>query len=149
MISRLSRELYLTQCSYANMDYIFWSALTNERVDNVMVTYHIGCQWKVNLIKRLDAMPEQLQLTGSRLTVDVRLPVWHGNVHELSCRTANSVRYAKGAGKPDGEGPERIWAQMNSIAYATKEMGAGARHDAIEDKVDYLNFEKNIGQGSF
>jgi hypothetical protein len=28
-------------------------------------------------------------------------------------------------------------------------MGNGARHDAIEDKVDHLNFEKNVGQGRF
>ena len=73
------------------MDYIFWSALIDEHVDNVMVTYDIGCQWKVNLTKRLDAMPDSLQRAGSRLAIDVRLPVWHGNVHELSCRTANSV----------------------------------------------------------
>jgi hypothetical protein len=26
-------------------------------------------------------------------------------------------------------------------------MGAGARHDAIENKVDHLNWEKNLGQG--
>jgi hypothetical protein len=26
-------------------------------------------------------------------------------------------------------------------------MGFGARHDAIENKVDHLNWEKNIGQG--
>ncbi|KAL1662393.1 hypothetical protein GGF50DRAFT_59092 [Schizophyllum commune] len=132
---------------YANMDYIFWSALIDERVDNVMVTYDIGCQWKVNLNKRLDAMPDSLQRAGSRLAIDVRLPVWHGNVHELSCRTANSVRYAKGAGKPDGEGPERIWAQMNNIAYATKEMGAGVREDTIERFSSHLNMQKNASLG--
>ncbi|KAI5895151.1 uncharacterized protein SCHCODRAFT_02494560 [Schizophyllum commune H4-8] len=132
---------------YANMDYIFWSALTNERVDNVMVTYDIGCQWKVNLLRRLDDMPDHLRGTGSRLAIDVRLPVWHGNVHELSCRTANSVRYAKGAGKPDGEGPERIWAGMNSIAYATKEMGAGVREDTIERFTGHHNMQKNAAFG--
>ncbi|KAL1724763.1 hypothetical protein EV714DRAFT_222510 [Schizophyllum commune] len=117
---------------YTNMDYIFWSAVADESIDNIMVTYDIGCQWKVNLKTRVDSMPRHLQDAASRVSVDVRLPVWHGNVHELSCRTANSVRYARGAGKPDGEGPERIWASMNSIAYATKEMGAGVREDTIE-----------------
>ncbi|KAL1671091.1 hypothetical protein EV122DRAFT_227124 [Schizophyllum commune] len=132
---------------YANMDYIFWSALVGELVDNVMVTYDIGCQWKVNLKKRLDDMPDHLRRTGSRLAIDVRLPVWHGNVHELSCRTANSVRYAKGAGKPDGEGPERIWAGMNNIAYATKEMGAGVREDTIERYTGHHNMQKNAAFG--
>ena len=50
-------ERYLNACRYANMDYIFWSALVNERVDNVMVTYDIGCQWKVHLNKRLEQVP--------------------------------------------------------------------------------------------
>ncbi|KAL1711625.1 hypothetical protein EV715DRAFT_297881, partial [Schizophyllum commune] len=132
---------------YANMDYIFWSALVNEHIDNIMVTYDIGCQWKVNLDKRLDTMPDHLRRAGSHVDVNVRLPVWHGNVHELSCRTANSVRYAKGAGKPDGEGPERIWASMNTIAYATKEMGAGVREDTIERFAGHHNTQKNAGLG--
>jgi hypothetical protein len=28
-------------------------------------------------------------------------------------------------------------------------MGYGARHNAIENKVDHLNWEKNIGQGTY
>ncbi|KAJ7050211.1 hypothetical protein C8F01DRAFT_1377813 [Mycena amicta] len=36
---------------------------------------------------------------------------------------------------------------LNPIGWSTKEMGEGARHDAIEDKIDHLNFEKNVGQG--
>ncbi|KAL1712072.1 hypothetical protein EV715DRAFT_268149 [Schizophyllum commune] len=133
---------------YANMDYVFWSALAGEHIENVMVTYDIGCQWKVNLQKRLLGMPGHLQHPSLGPKLDVRLPVWHGNVHEISCRSANSVRYAKGAGKPDGEGPERIWASMNSIAYATKEMGVGVREDTIERFTGHLNMQKNAGLGS-
>ena len=129
------------------MDYIFWSALAGEGVENVMVTYDIGCQWKVNLRRRQLDMPEHLQAHNPQLEVDVRLPVWHGNVHEISCRSANSVRYAKGSGKPDGEGPERIWASMNSIAYATKEMGAGVREDTIERFSGHHNMQKNVALG--
>lgn len=127
------------------MDYIFWSAVAHDRVDNVMVTYDIGCQWKVHLNTRLQAMPEHLRLKVP--SVHVRLPVWHGNVHEIACRSANSVRYAKGAGKVDGEGPERIWASMNSIAYATKEMGAGVREDTIERFSSHHNTQKNASLG--
>ncbi|KAL1751670.1 hypothetical protein FB107DRAFT_221498 [Schizophyllum commune] len=131
---------------YANMDYIFWSALSQDRVDNVTVTYDIGCQWKVHLNTRLLAMPEHLRFHVPN--VNVRLPVWHGNVHEVACRSANSVRYAKGAGKVDGEGPERICASMNSIAYATKEMGAGVHEDTIERFSSHHNAQKNASLGS-
>ncbi|KAF8131316.1 hypothetical protein K438DRAFT_1788310 [Mycena galopus ATCC 62051] len=58
-----------------------------------------------------------------------------------------TLSYAEGVGRPDGEGIERTWAVLNPLGFSTKEMGNGAQHDTIEDKVDHLNFEKNIGQG--
>lgn len=33
------------------------------------------------------------------------------------------------------------------MGYATKEMGIGTRHDAIEDRIDHHNFKKNINIG--
>jgi hypothetical protein len=59
------------------------------------------------------------------------------------------LSYAVGVGRTDGEGIERTWAILNPLGYSTKEMGKGAHHDAIENKVDHLNFEKNIGQGKY
>ncbi|KAL1684835.1 hypothetical protein GGG16DRAFT_28990, partial [Schizophyllum commune] len=136
---------------YANMDYIFWSSLQGEGVSRVMLTYDIGCQWKKGLLSRVQKLPKSIQPTFSNqqpvFEVDVRLPVWHGNVHDIACRSANSVRYARGAGKPDGEGPERIWSQMNSMASATKEMGEGVRDGVIEHWTAHLNIQKNVGQG--
>ncbi|TRM64737.1 hypothetical protein BD626DRAFT_400204 [Schizophyllum amplum] len=134
---------------YANMDFIFWSAIKGEQVANVMLTYDIGCQWKKNLMSRLAKIPTNIQpqMRDGKpiLDIDVRLPVWHGNVHEIACRTANSMRYARGAGKPDGEGPERIWAAMNSMATATKEMGEGVRDGVIEGWSAHHNMGKNVG----
>ncbi|KAI4517040.1 hypothetical protein K525DRAFT_211789 [Schizophyllum commune Loenen D] len=135
---------------YANMDFIFWSAVKDESVAKVMLTYDIGCQWKKTLWDRLNKLPFSLQphteIGRPRLDIDVRLPVWHGNVHDIACRSANSVRYAPGAGKPDGEGPERIWATMNTLATATKEMGEGVRDGVIEGWSAHHNLQKNIGQ---
>ncbi|TRM57974.1 hypothetical protein BD626DRAFT_411071, partial [Schizophyllum amplum] len=135
---------------YANMDFVFWSAIKGKRVANIMLTYDIGCQWKKNLHTRALKLPENYKPTTSTgrpiFNIDVRLPVWHGNVHEIACRTANSMRYAGGAGKPDGEGPERIWAAMNSMATATKEMGEGVRDGVIEGWTAHHNTQKNVGQ---
>jgi hypothetical protein len=37
---------------------------------------------------------------------------------------------------------------LNPLSWATMEMGLGARHDALEDKVDHHNQEKNMSQGT-
>ncbi|KAJ7191975.1 hypothetical protein GGX14DRAFT_406796 [Mycena pura] len=44
------------------------------------------------------------------------------------------------------KGIEHTWSILNSVGFATKEMGEGGHHDNIEDKVDHVNFKKNIGQ---
>jgi hypothetical protein len=81
--------------------------------------------------------------------IQFALPVWHAGAHELSCQTQNSLSYAVGVGRTDGEGIERTWAILNPLGFSTKEMGYGARHDALENKVDHINFEKNIRQGTY
>ncbi|KAJ7033967.1 hypothetical protein C8F04DRAFT_909609, partial [Mycena alexandri] len=77
--------------------------------------------------------------------IQFALPVWHAAAHEVTCQTENSLSYTAGVGRTDGEGIERTWAILNPLGYSTKEMGAGARHDALENKVDHINWEKNIG----
>ncbi|KAJ7259472.1 hypothetical protein C8J57DRAFT_1233822 [Mycena rebaudengoi] len=72
-----------------------------------------------------------------------------GSAHQDSCRTENSLSFAVGVGRRDGEGIERTWALLNPSGWATKEMGEGARIDSLEDKINYLNFEKNIHQGEY
>ncbi|KAJ7149380.1 hypothetical protein C8R43DRAFT_887926 [Mycena crocata] len=135
---------------YANMDYVLLSALIGVTVLCLAISYDIACQWKVNLAKRAKKIAETTPIT-TRLDdfeIQFALPVWHAVAHEVSCQTQNSLSYALGVGRTDGEGIERTWAVLNPIAYSTKEMGDGARKDAIENKVDHLNFEKNIRQGT-
>ncbi|KAF7368255.1 CxC2 domain-containing protein [Mycena venus] len=131
---------------YSNMDYIFLSSIIGVAVLGIIISYDIACQWKIGLPERLDQMPEALKLD---LTVDLQfgLPVWHAAAHEKKCQAQNSLTYVEGAGRTDGEGIERTWLVLNPLGWATKEMGNGARHDALEDKIDHHNFEKNIGQG--
>ena len=128
------------------MDYILFSALMLIRLPWVFLTYDIICQYSVKIEERMRKLPTPLQ-NDQDFILSVALPVWHGIAHFLECRSKFLVQYKKGTGKNDCEAPERVWARMNPISYATKEMGVGAQHDAIEDFVDYHNFSKNANIG--
>ncbi|KAJ7173531.1 hypothetical protein C8R46DRAFT_1161384 [Mycena filopes] len=134
---------------YANMDYILLSALLGVTLLAITISYDIACQWKINLSKRAATIAKTTTLSTrlEEFEIQFALPVWHAAAHEVTCQTQNSLSYTVGVGRTDGEGIERTWAILNPLGYSTKEMGYGARHDALENKVDHLNWEKNIGQG--
>ncbi|KAF8216257.1 hypothetical protein K438DRAFT_1954884 [Mycena galopus ATCC 62051] len=134
---------------YANMDYILLSSIIGVTLLLLVLSYDIACQWKINLLPRAEQIKETTNLRPrlDEYEIVFALPIWHAAAHEIECQTQNSLSYAEGVGRTDGEGIERTWAVLNPLGFSTKEMGNGARHDAIEDKVDHLNFEKNIGQG--
>ncbi|KAJ7110762.1 hypothetical protein C8R46DRAFT_1170994 [Mycena filopes] len=132
---------------YANMDYILLSAVLGVTALYIAISYDNVCQWKVNLPQRMANMPARLRLDLAIITLLFALPVWHALAHEEMCQTENSLTYQVGVGRTDGEGIERTWSVVNPISWATKEMGRGARHDAMENKLDHHNFEKNINQG--
>ncbi|KAJ7066079.1 hypothetical protein C8F01DRAFT_1248123 [Mycena amicta] len=134
---------------YANMDWIFLSAVNAAKVKELVVSYDIACQWQVYLhahAQTIGASPTIVtDLAAYR--IQFGLPVWHAEAHEEKCRAANSLLHAEGVGRTDGESIERLWALLNPTSYSTKEMGEGNRQDTIEDKLDYLNFSKNVTQG--
>ncbi len=142
------------------MDFILWPSSRDTKVKQVMLLYNIECQYKINLYERCKKLPPDLQLrtdagdafpsssdVSPSPSIDVILPVWHGDVHQTVCKTQNSLKYQHGVGLSDGEAPKRLWAVMNPVAMQTKEMQLGVCHDALEDKADHHNFEKNIGMG--
>ncbi|KAJ6451528.1 hypothetical protein C8R47DRAFT_1229790 [Mycena vitilis] len=132
---------------YSNMDYIFLSAMMGVAALFVVISYDIPCQWQINLPGRLAAMPEHMCINLGLVTLLFGLPVWHAAAHEKSCQVQHSLTYVDGVGCTDREGIERTWSHLNPLSWATKEMRPGARHDAMEDKIDHLNFEKNLNQG--
>ncbi|KAJ7062443.1 hypothetical protein B0H15DRAFT_794789, partial [Mycena belliarum] len=132
---------------YSNMDYIILSSLMGLTLLWLTISYDIACQWKINLASRMEKMPEALRLPET-VEIQFGLPVWHASAHERTCQANNSLNYLEGVGRTDGEGIERTWSGLNPAAWATKEMGQGARHDALEDRIDHHNWEKNIKQGN-
>ncbi|KAJ7058852.1 hypothetical protein C8F01DRAFT_1255258 [Mycena amicta] len=134
---------------YVNMDYILMHALGDARVKLLVLSYDIACQWKQNLRTRVINITAKSTIPPNLDNFDIQfaLPVWHAAAHEESCQMENSLSYARGVGRTDREGIEGMWAMLNPIAFSTKEMGAGNRHDTIEDRIDHISFEKNVGQG--
>ncbi|KAJ7582441.1 hypothetical protein C8J56DRAFT_894348 [Mycena floridula] len=130
------------------MDYIFFSAIMGCMLGSIFLTYNIACQYCVNLEARNKHLPLKLQHNFTKTEIRSVLPIWHSDVHWLKCHSQNLVQYQEGAAKTDGEAPERFWGGTNEISYATKEMGEGTQHDAIEDRLDYHNHQKNIKLGN-
>ncbi|KAJ7571957.1 hypothetical protein C8J56DRAFT_1070458 [Mycena floridula] len=132
---------------YANMDFILFSSIMRITLAAIFLTYDIACQYRINLESRNRLLPKKLQHDFEETEIRAALPIWHGDVHWIQCRTKNLVQYQEGAGKTDGEAPERFWGEMNEISYATREMGEGTREDALEDRIDFHNVQKNAKLG--
>ncbi|KAF7312647.1 CxC2 domain-containing protein [Mycena indigotica] len=144
---------------YANMDYIFLHALGDTRVKRLVLSYDIACQWKQRLRERALTILSNAQVVcpTTGLTVDKVPNLTDYEIKfaaglacgrtQTGCQATHSLSYAWGVGRTDGEGIERTWALLNPIGFSTKEMGEGNRLDTIEDRIDHLNFEKNVRQG--
>ncbi|KAJ6488281.1 hypothetical protein C8R47DRAFT_1071998 [Mycena vitilis] len=133
---------------YANIDYIVMSALAGFDLKELTISYDIACQWHKNLRERVTKLPEDLRKDFEAFLFQCGLPVWHASSHEAECTNRFSLSFLPGVGKTDGEGIERLWAELNAYAYHTRNMGVGHRADSLEDKIDYHNYMKNITQAS-
>ncbi|KAJ7173526.1 hypothetical protein C8R46DRAFT_1215455 [Mycena filopes] len=130
---------------YANMDFILTSALQGFDLDELTISYDIACQWHKCLADRMDRLPEPLRLALEKIFIQCGLPVWHASAHNKACANEFSLSFQPGVGRSDGEGVERLWADLNPSSFHTKEMGLGNRADTLEDKIDAHNFLKNLG----
>ncbi|KAK7028481.1 CxC2 domain-containing protein [Favolaschia claudopus] len=130
---------------YSNMDYIVLASILGITLLLLAFSYDVACQWRVHFKDRMEKLPRKLRLNMAEITLLFALPVWHATAHEKTCQVQNSLTYVKGVGRTDGEGIERTWSRLNPIAWASRVMSWGGREDAIEDKVDHENFEKNVG----
>ncbi|KAH8823082.1 hypothetical protein DL96DRAFT_1743418 [Flagelloscypha sp. PMI_526] len=128
---------------YSNMDFIFWSSIVSVNLLLMLLSYDVGCQYRKSFHKRKTGLPSYLN-TLRTITFLICLPVWHGGVHNVECQAEHIITHVVGAGATDGEEPEREWALSNPFAYFTREMGEFARLNFLEDKWDYLAYQKNI-----
>ncbi|KAF7331975.1 CxC2 domain-containing protein [Mycena kentingensis (nom. inval.)] len=94
---------------YANMDFIVLATLVGETVTHVTISYDIACHWERLLPVRASRIVENtgLPIDLDDFEIQYAIPVWHAAAHEISCRSRNTLSYAIGVGKTDGEGIER------------------------------------------
>jgi len=134
-------------CSYANMDYIFASAIQKTTLLFILVSYDIACQWFVNLFTRAEHWPSDLHLSSSTTFIPA-IPKLHEPMHKSLNHQVYSLNFIHGVGLSDLECPERVWAGHNAIGNSTKSQGPGSRHDVLDDHFSFWNWQKYTSMGS-
>lgn len=132
---------------FVNMDYIFLSTIKEEKVKIIKISYDIACRWSINLFRRIGKYSPELQISKERFSLEYFIPKFHLPAHGSSCHTRYSFNYRPGVGRTHGENIESGWAHTNPAAVATREMGAGARHSALDSHWGGWNWRKITGFG--
>ncbi|KLO03894.1 hypothetical protein SCHPADRAFT_990181, partial [Schizopora paradoxa] len=133
---------------YSNMDFIFSSAIRDITAKRLVVSYDIACQWHKNLRGRLEIMNPAYSPDIDSRAVDFVIPKFHIGAHGSSCQTRFSLNYRPHMGRTDGENIERGWAWLNPASLSTREMGPGARQDALDDQWSFWNWRIVVSLGT-
>ncbi|KAJ7046193.1 hypothetical protein C8F04DRAFT_938986 [Mycena alexandri] len=132
---------------YINMDYMFFRSIAGTNLQRFFVSYDIACQWHKNIWSRMeDYVPEIHYLPHGKF-MSFLVPKFHLPAHIEACNLRFSFNLTRDVGQTDGEAPERGWANANPLASSTKEMGPGARRDALDDHFNDWNYKKIIAFG--
>ncbi|KIJ40777.1 hypothetical protein M422DRAFT_256198 [Sphaerobolus stellatus SS14] len=154
----LKRETYfdqhgekelLFQALFCNVDYALAHAIEDTVNEHLWITlsYDIGCQYCINLSKRMTAHFPEISKLMDRFTVLV--PKMHIKVHKDACQPFYSLDLTSHTGQTDGEGGERIWHELNQFSNSTREMNHGSHHDALNDRMGDFNVRKMHGITEF
>ena len=135
------------------MDWLLWDSLRFTILPWVVLSYDIMCQYK---IKFWDRMWSQFGgglwkhvLEDEGLGFSWLIPKFHLPAHIQGCWEIFNYNYEKWTGHTDGEGVERGWPQINSLAKSAREMTPGSWHDLLEDHVGDANWKKITGLGVY
>lgn len=131
------------------MDYIFLSTVKDKKVKMIKVSYDIACRWSINLFRRIEEYPRELRISKDRFSLEYFIPKFHLPAHGPSFHTLYSFNHRPGVGRTHGENIESGWAHVNPTAVATREMGAGARHSALDSHWGGWNWRKIVGLGKY
>ena len=133
---------------YANMDYIFVSAMLLCLVEKKIITYDIACQWSVHLLERIKKFPRHLQINVPDGSLSYAIPKLHWYSHRREAHAHFCLNFLKGVARLDGEGIERRWWWVEPIANAIRGMGPGNRQGILEDLWGYANWRKLVTLGT-
>ncbi|KAI0037532.1 hypothetical protein FA95DRAFT_1467291, partial [Auriscalpium vulgare] len=136
---------------FANVDYVMLSALQPYMDLHTHVSgYDINCQYRINLMERLEWMRKNTKDLASILKYDfpktlAAVGKFHLPAHCEWCRIFFSFHFLPWCAMTDGEAAERLWAILNGIGNATREMTPGNRHDFINALLGDLNARRVHG----
>ncbi|KIJ32280.1 hypothetical protein M422DRAFT_52965 [Sphaerobolus stellatus SS14] len=127
---------------FCNVDYALAHAIEDTVNEHLWITlsYDVGCQYCINLSKRMTAHFPEISKLMDRFTVLV--PKMHIKAHKDACQPFYSLNLTSHTGQTDGEGGERIWHELNQFSNSTREMNHGSRHDALNDRMGDFNVRK-------
>ena len=131
------------------MDFVFSSAARGSVAKRLVISYDIACQWHKNLRTRMVSMPASYQTDLENCAVHFVIPKFHIGAHGTSCQSKFSLNYRPYMGRTDGENIERGWAWLNPASLSTREMGPGARQDALDDQWSFWNWRIVVSLGKF
>jgi hypothetical protein len=130
------------------MDYIFFSSLVGTALTTITVSYDIACQWSINLLAWMKRLPQRMHLPDNVKLV-FRVPKFYLPAHVQKCWAPFSFNFARGVGRTDGEGVERMWSSLNSVARCVSMMGPGGQTDTLDDFCNDHNWLKTMSIGSW
>ncbi|KAJ8494859.1 hypothetical protein ONZ45_g13096 [Pleurotus djamor] len=134
---------------YANMDYVFASALRHHSPSlKLVVSYDIACQWSKSVVERVKNLPPLVRLQLVTSMVRFAVPKLHIHSHTKKCQQVFSLNYLPGVGRTDGEGIERPWANIGAVATSIRVMGPGARVETLNNHWSHWNWQKLKSLGS-
>ena len=128
------------------MDWIATSATRDTGLSAIFFSYDIVCQWSIKFLQRMLLMPPAQQLSPD-IKLGYGVPKCHCRGHKMECQCQFSMHVQPGVGRTDGEGIERTWSSLNHAASSTKEMLPGSRHDILDRRMSFHNWDKTINIG--
>jgi len=133
-----------------------FNKIWEQTLNRIVFTYDINCKYKVNLYDRSVSNKHspithqfQTRLQPSAKKIEFLVNVFHQRAHNPECADEHSIRNTPLVGMMSGEDVESPWAVMNFRQYSLREMGAGARRDALETHIHHWNTKKMLAIGKW
>ncbi|KIJ29554.1 hypothetical protein M422DRAFT_121726, partial [Sphaerobolus stellatus SS14] len=113
------------------------------------ISYDIACKYHIHFQECITHHDWPLLSKRQQRELNTReivrlVPKFHLAAHVEGCADTFSFNWTKDVGRTSGESVETIWASLNGLATATREMGFGHRRDTLTDAMNALNFWNTV-----
>ena len=128
--------------------------IMDQGIKRIIVSYDVACKYNIHFKSRIANRAWPLMTREERRKLDELNLVWlvpkfHLAVHIDNCADQYSFNFTKNVGRTSGEIIETNWPNLNALALSTREMGWGHRWDTIMDAMNFWNYKKATGEGTF